>query len=104
MKHNKMIFEKVSALAARKGWTTSQLALAWVHNQGNDVVPIPGTTKLQNLESNIEALSLKLIPQDMAELKAYALSDTVKGGRYDNKVITTWEQSDTPPLSSWNLS
>lgn len=40
----------------------------------------------------------------MAELKAYALSDTVKGGRYDNKVITTWEQSDTPPLSSWNLS
>ncbi|KAL0547327.1 hypothetical protein IC582_017257 [Cucumis melo] len=65
MKHNKMIFEKVSALAARKGWTASQLALAWVRNQGNDVVPIPGTTKLQNLESNIEALSLKLTPQDM---------------------------------------
>ncbi|KAA0044586.1 Auxin-induced protein [Cucumis melo var. makuwa] len=60
-----MIFEKVSALAARKGWTASQLALAWVRNQGNDVVPIPGTTKLQNLESNIEALSLKLTPQDM---------------------------------------
>lgn len=102
MEHNNSIFEKVSELAARKGCTTSQLALAWVHNQGSDVVPIPGTTKLQNLQSNIEALSLKLTPQEMAELEAYALSDGVKGGRYGDD-ISTWSQSETPPLSSWKF-
>ncbi|KAL0547326.1 hypothetical protein IC582_017256 [Cucumis melo] len=102
LEHNKSIFEKVSELAARKGCTTSQLALAWVHNQGSDVVPIPGTTKLQNLQSNIEALSLKLTPQEMAELEAYALSDGVKGGRYGDD-ISTWSQSETPPLSSWKF-
>ncbi|XP_038877959.1 probable aldo-keto reductase 2 [Benincasa hispida] len=102
LKHNKTIFEKVSELAARKGCTTSQLALAWVHQQGSDVVPIPGTTKLKNLQSNIEALSLKLTPQEMAELEAYTLADGVKGGRYGDD-LSTWNQSETPPLSSWEF-
>ncbi|CAK9324882.1 unnamed protein product [Citrullus colocynthis] len=102
LEHNKIIFEKVSELAARKGCTTSQLALAWVHHQGTDVVPIPGTTKLKNLQSNIEALSLKLTPQEMAELEAYALADGVKGDRYGDD-ISTWKQSETPPLSSWKF-
>lgn len=102
LEHNKSIFEKVSELAARKGCTTSQLALAWVHHQGTDVVPIPGTTKLKNLQSNIEALSLKLTPEEMAELEAYALADGVKGDRYGDD-ISTWKQSETPPLSSWKF-
>ncbi|XP_068669576.1 probable aldo-keto reductase 2 isoform X2 [Aristolochia californica] len=77
LEHNAHIFELVNEMATKKGCTPSQLALAWVHNQGNDVCPIPGTTKVENLNQNIGALSLKLTPEEMAELESYALS--VKG-------------------------
>ncbi|XP_059650925.1 probable aldo-keto reductase 2 [Cornus florida] len=98
---NKNIFERVCEMAARKQCTTSQLALAWVHHQGNDVCPIPGTTKIENLKQNIGALSVKLTPEEMAELEAVASADAVKGDRYAS-MVGTWENSDTPPLSSWN--
>ncbi|MFS8005968.1 putative perakine reductase [Helianthus anomalus] len=58
--HNKIVFERVSEMATRKGCTAAQLALAWLHHQGTDVVPIPGTTKLENFNQNIGALSVKL--------------------------------------------
>ena len=102
MEHNKQIYERVSEMAGRKGCTTSQLALAWVHHQGNDVCPIPGTSKLNNLNQNIAALSVKLTPQEMAELESYASADKVKGHRTWNPTYT-WENSDTPPLSSWQI-
>ncbi|CAI9276940.1 unnamed protein product [Lactuca saligna] len=60
LKNNKMLYERVSAIAVKKGCTPSQLALAWVHHQGKDVVPIPGTTKIENLQQNIGPLSVKL--------------------------------------------
>lgn len=85
-------------MAARKGCTPAQLALAWVHHQGNDVCPIPGTTKIENLKQNIGALSVKLTPEEMSELERYA--DAVKGDRYGAQALT-WKNSDTPPLSSW---
>ena len=75
MEKNALIFERVSQMAARKGCTSSQLALAWVHHQGPDVCPIPGTTKVENFNSNVAALLVKLTPEDMAELKSYALAD-----------------------------
>ncbi|KAL7613574.1 hypothetical protein Lser_V15G05436 [Lactuca serriola] len=56
LENNKMLYERVSAIAVKKGCTPSQLALAWVHHQGKDVVPIPGTTKIENLQQNIGAL------------------------------------------------
>ncbi|KAG6582042.1 putative aldo-keto reductase 2, partial [Cucurbita argyrosperma subsp. sororia] len=102
LEHNNNIFEKVRELSGRKGCSPSQLALAWVHHQGHDVAPIPGTTKISNLDSNIGALSLKLSPQEMAELEAYALADGVQGGRYGDD-ISTWNQSETPPFSSWKF-
>ncbi|KAK7340814.1 hypothetical protein VNO77_21527 [Canavalia gladiata] len=102
-KQNKTIFERVAELAAKKGCTPSQLALAWVHHQGKDVCPIPGTTKIENINQNIGALSVKLTPEEMAELESYAATDVVKGDRYE-KGIPTWKTSDTPPLSSWKAS
>ena len=99
LEHNKTIFERVSDLAERKGCTPSQLALAWVHHQGNDVCPIPGTTKIENFNQNIKALSVKLTPEEMAELESYASADAVKGGRYMDD-FSTWKNSETPPLSS----
>ncbi|XP_010673288.2 auxin-induced protein PCNT115 [Beta vulgaris subsp. vulgaris] len=100
LEHNKYIFERVSEMAARKGCTTSQLALAWVHHQGGDVCPIPGTSKINNLNQNIAALSVKLTPDEMAELESFASAENVKGERSWNKVYS-WENSDTPLLSSW---
>ena len=89
-------------MAARKGCTPSQLALAWVHHQGNNVCPIPGTTKIENFNQNIGALSVKLTPEEMAELESFAAADAVKGDRYAGD-ITTWKNSDTLPLSSWKV-
>uniref|UniRef100_A0A0E0KP47 NADP-dependent oxidoreductase domain-containing protein n=1 Tax=Oryza punctata TaxID=4537 RepID=A0A0E0KP47_ORYPU len=102
LEKNAEIFEHVNAMAARKGCTPSQLALAWVHHQGSDVCPIPGTTKIENLTQNIGALSVKLTPEEMAELESYASTDDVQGDRYPQAMAnTTWQNSETPPLSSW---
>nr|XP_043615596.1 probable aldo-keto reductase 5 isoform X2 [Erigeron canadensis] len=98
--HNKTIFERLNEMATRKGCTAAQLALAWVHHQGTDVVPIPGTTKFENLNQNIGALSVKLTPEEMSELKSFASSDVVKGERHVYMQLT-WKNSETPPLSSW---
>ena len=98
--HNKILYERVSKIATRKGCTPSQLALAWVHYQGNDVCPIPGTTKIENLKQNIGALSVKLTPEEMAELQSIASADGVKGDRYESTAFT-WKTADTPPLDSW---
>ncbi|KAG5560816.1 hypothetical protein RHGRI_003990 [Rhododendron griersonianum] len=98
VEHNKATFERVNEMAAKRGCTPGQLALAWVHHQGNDVCPIPGTTKIENFDQNVGALSVKLTPEEMAELESIA--DAVKGGR-DGGVVPTWKNSETPPLSSW---
>ncbi|KAL8252051.1 hypothetical protein R6Q59_035744 [Mikania micrantha] len=100
LKHNTILYERVNELARKKGCTTSQLSLAWVHHQGDDVVPIPGTTKIQNFEQNIGALSVKLTPEDMAELESIASASSVKGDRY-NAGLPTYLNSETPQLSSW---
>ncbi|KAK4598591.1 hypothetical protein RGQ29_015869 [Quercus rubra] len=103
LEHNKTIFERVNEMAARKGCTPSQLALAWVHHQGKDVCPIPGTTKIENFNQNIGALSVKLTPEEMVELESFAVEDVVKGDRY-MKEVATWKDSETPPLSSWKAT
>jgi aryl-alcohol dehydrogenase-like predicted oxidoreductase len=90
-------------MATRKGCTPSQLALAWVHHQGNDVCPIPGTTKIENFNQNIGAVSVKLTPEEMAELESFASEDVVKGDRYMSD-FATWKNSETPPLSSWKAA
>uniref|UniRef100_A0A2N9GJK4 NADP-dependent oxidoreductase domain-containing protein n=1 Tax=Fagus sylvatica TaxID=28930 RepID=A0A2N9GJK4_FAGSY len=102
LEHNKTIFEHVNEIAIRKGCTPSQLALAWVHHQGKDVCPIPGTTKIENFNQNVGALSVKLTLEEMAELESFASEDSVKGERYTPSV-STWKDSDTPPLSSWKV-
>ena len=90
-------------MAARKGSTTSQLALAWVHHRGEDVCPIPGTSKINNLNQNIAALSVNLTPDEMAEIESYGSADNVFGDRLLTKTYS-WLDSDTPPLSSLQIS
>ncbi|PHT29869.1 putative aldo-keto reductase 2 [Capsicum baccatum] len=98
--HNKQVFEKLNLMAARKGCTPSQLALAWILHQGDDVCPIPGTTKINNFNANVGALSVILTAEDMKELESYASGDVVRGERHVY-MSSTWINSDTPPLSYW---
>ncbi|XAR62341.1 Perakine reductase [Bertholletia excelsa] len=98
LEHNQNVFEQIKETALMKGCTPGQLALAWVHHQGDDVCPIPGTTKVENLDQNIGALSVKLTSQETAQLESIA--SNVKGDRY-GPGIQSWKNSETPPLSSW---
>ncbi|KAK4742948.1 hypothetical protein SAY87_000949 [Trapa incisa] len=100
LEHNAKLFDRVTEIAERKGCSPSQLALSWVHHQGDDVCPIPGTTKLDNFNQNLGALSVKLTQEEMAELESIVASVNVKGDRYSAD-ISTWKDSETPPPSSW---
>jgi aryl-alcohol dehydrogenase-like predicted oxidoreductase len=77
---NAGIVEAVKAIAARRGCTPAQVALAWVLAQGDDIVPIPGTKRRKYLEENLGALEVKLEPDDLAQIGR--LASTVKGERY----------------------
>jgi aryl-alcohol dehydrogenase-like predicted oxidoreductase len=79
---NMALVEKVKAIAARKGVTAGQLALAWVLSKGDDVVPIPGTKRRKYLEENAAAVNVKLSPAEVTELEAAVPQEAVAGGRY----------------------
>jgi len=73
---------QVTTLADEKGCTPGQLALAWVHAQGDDVVPIPGTKRRTYLEQNVAALDVTLTREDLARIDAVAPRSAVAGDRY----------------------
>lgn len=73
---------EVRGLAAEKGCTPSQLALAWVLSQGEDVVPIPGTKRVKYLEENLGALDVALTPDDLARIDAAFPKGAASGERY----------------------
>ncbi|KAJ7540886.1 hypothetical protein O6H91_10G035100 [Diphasiastrum complanatum] len=103
LEKNKALYERLNAIAAKKNATSGQLALAWVQHQGQDVAPIPGTTKLKNLEENICALRVSLSSEELKELEGAVPHDAVVGDRYED-MARTWRFSTTPPLSSWKGS
>ena len=77
---NKALRASVEAMAAAKGCHTAQLALAWLWAQGEklgvDVVPIPGTTKIRNVQSNCQAVNVTLSDAELSELSS-AFDDVV---------------------------
>jgi aryl-alcohol dehydrogenase-like predicted oxidoreductase len=72
----------VQELAAAKGCTPSQVALAWVLAQGEDMLPIPGTTRQAHLEENLAALEITLTPDDLARINEIAPKGVAAGDRY----------------------
>jgi aryl-alcohol dehydrogenase-like predicted oxidoreductase len=76
------LVDRVRELAAGKGVTPSQLAIAWVLAQGEDVVPIPGTKRRQYLEENAGALEVRLTAEDLAAIEEVAPRGAVAGERY----------------------
>ncbi|WP_026734659.1 aldo/keto reductase [Fischerella sp. PCC 9605] len=79
---NLELVEKVKAIATSKGVTPSQLALAWLLAQGEDIVPIPGTKRRSYLEENIAACEITLTPEDLNQLEAAAPKGVTAGDRY----------------------
>jgi aryl-alcohol dehydrogenase-like predicted oxidoreductase len=87
------VVERVRTIAAEKGVTPGQLALAWVQAQGDDVVPIPGTKRRTYLEENVAALDVQLTADDIAELEAVASTGAVSGARTADMA---WVSGQTP--------
>lgn len=95
---NKNIYDKIESLGKKHGCTPAQLALAWVLQQGKDVVPIPGTTKIKNLDQNLGALAVKLSEEDLREISAAVPVDDIAGSRYYNGFDhISWKFANTPP-------
>ena len=82
IEHNLSLVDRVGQLAAEKGASTGQLALAWVLAQGGDIVPIPGTTKIGHLEDNVAALEIELTEDDLARLDEAVPVGVTAGDRY----------------------
>jgi aryl-alcohol dehydrogenase-like predicted oxidoreductase len=81
-KINQAFVEVLTKMAADRGVTNAQIALAWNLAQKPWIVPIPGTTKLHRLEENIGAVNLRLSAQDIAEITEAASKITIEGSRY----------------------
>jgi aryl-alcohol dehydrogenase-like predicted oxidoreductase len=79
---NLALVKQVEDVAAKKGCTPAQLALAWVLAQGEDVIPIPGTKRRARLEENLAAAALKLSKAEVAALSAAIPREAVAGLRY----------------------
>lgn len=76
------LVDAVGAIAADKGVTAAQLALAWVLAQGEDLVPIPGTRRMPTLEQNAAAADIVLTPDDLARIEAVFPRGAAAGERY----------------------
>jgi len=79
---NLALVDKIEDLAAEKDCTPSQLALAWLLAQGDDLVPIPGTTSLDRLEQNVGAADIALDAAELAAIDAIAPRGVAAGTRY----------------------
>lgn len=86
---NLAVVERVRQLAEAKGVTPSQLALAWVLAQGDDLVPIPGTKRRSYLEENAASLDVDLTPDDLASIEAVAPKGVAHGERYSPAGMAT---------------
>ncbi len=79
---NRVLVERVKAIAQRRGATAGQMALAWVLAKGQDMVPIPGTKRRKYLEENAAAAEIQLTANEVKELEAAVPQNEIAGERY----------------------
>ncbi|MGD0730659.1 MAG: aldo/keto reductase [Terracidiphilus sp.] len=89
---NMQLVVKVKQLAAGLGVSASQLALAWVLAQGEDIVPIPGTKRRKYIEENAAAVELSLTPAQLEELQSIFPLDAAAGERYPPAALATLDR------------
>ncbi|ONI26397.1 hypothetical protein PRUPE_1G022200 [Prunus persica] len=81
LEKNKLLYSKLATLAAKHACTAPQLALAWLLHHGNDNIPIPGTTKVKNLDTIVGSLDVELTKEDLKEICDAVKIDEVRGDR-----------------------
>lgn len=86
---NLQLVQKIEEIAVEKGVTTSQLALAWVLAQGQDIVPIPGTKRRKYLEQNAEAAEIILSQEELAAIEDVFPKDAASGLRYPEAMMAS---------------
>ena len=82
LRHNLRAIDAFDALAAEIGCSPAQLALAWVLAQGDDIVPIPGTSSIAHLEENLGAVDVDVTPEIARRMEAVFTPGAIRGGRY----------------------
>jgi aryl-alcohol dehydrogenase-like predicted oxidoreductase len=82
LENNLHLVDEIDAIASERGCAPSQLALAWVLAQGNDIVPIPGTKRRKYLEENVGALDVKLTADELARIDRVIPPGAASGERY----------------------
>ncbi|GLT78606.1 hypothetical protein SLA2020_501350 [Shorea laevis] len=97
LEKNKVLYTRFTDLAAKHACTPPQLALASLLHQGEDIVPIPGTTKIKKLENNIGSLAVKLTGENLKEICHVVLVDEVSGERTRESLSDyTYKLANTP--------
>jgi Predicted oxidoreductases (related to aryl-alcohol dehydrogenases) len=86
---NLELVEKIKSMADQKGCTPSQLAIAWVLAQGDDIIAIPGTKRIKYLEENIAAENVQLTHEDLQSIEAIMPAGIVSGTRYPEIFMST---------------
>jgi len=89
LNHNLALVDILKTIAATKGATPAQIALAWLQAKAPWIVPIPGTTKLHRLDENNAAADVVLTADDLALIEAQLATVTVEGGRYSAAIEAT---------------
>jgi aryl-alcohol dehydrogenase-like predicted oxidoreductase len=87
LQKNVRLVAAVEAVAASKGCTPAQLALAWLLAQGPDIVPIPGTKRRARLEENVRAAEISLSPEELSSLSASCPPGAASGLRYPEAMM-----------------
>jgi aryl-alcohol dehydrogenase-like predicted oxidoreductase len=82
LKHNLALVSRIEAIARNKNCTPAQLVLAWLLAQGPDVIPIPGTKRLERLSENLGALAVRLTPDEVAQITTAVPPGSAAGTRY----------------------
>jgi aryl-alcohol dehydrogenase-like predicted oxidoreductase len=82
------LVRRVEEMAKQKGCKPSQLALAWVLAQGDDIVPIPGTKRRKYLEENVGAINIQLTPEDLRRIDEVFPRDATAGARYPEHMMS----------------
>lgn len=85
---NYRLVSAVKGFASTRNCTAGQVALAWLHAQGADVIPIPGTTSIKHLDENLGALEVVLTAEELAELDNIISSHEIAGNRYAHMAMT----------------
>jgi len=97
LEKNKVLYTRLEMLSKKYGCSPAQLALSWVLHQGEDVVAIPGTTKVKNLDDNIGAVKVKLSKENLEEISAAVPAGVVAGSRLLGVLEPySWRLANTP--------